>query len=61
MKSQEESDFPEISVQLSEPLRRKAEKMAMSQGISIEEFVLRAVAEKIEHSEAPSKKQTMVV
>lgn len=51
----QESHPPEIAVQLSESLRRKAEEMADSEGISLEDFILYAVAEKITRSEPPDK------
>ena len=46
----QESDPLEIALQLSEALRHKAEKMAISEGISLEDFILYAVAEKIMRS-----------
>jgi hypothetical protein len=51
----EESCPPDIAVQLSESILRKAEEMARSEGISLEDFVLYAVAEKIARSEPPDK------
>ena len=50
-----ESHSLEIAVELSEALRRKAEEMADSEGISLEDFILYAVAEKIARSEPPDK------
>jgi predicted nucleic acid-binding protein len=50
-----ESFPPEVAVQLTTPLRRKAEEMAVSEGISLEDFILYAVAEKIARSETPRK------
>lgn len=48
-----ESFPPEIAVQLTASLRRKAEEMAVSEGISLEDFILYAVAEKIARSDTP--------
>lgn len=51
----QESHSPEITVQLSDSLRRKAEEMAISEGVSFEDFILYAIAEKIARSEPPDK------
>lgn len=51
----QESHPLEIAVELSESLRQKAEEMAVSEGISLEDFILYAVAEKIARSEPPDK------
>lgn len=53
--SPEESRLPDIAVQLSETILQKAEEMARLEGISLEDFVLYAVAEKIARSEPPDK------
>jgi hypothetical protein len=50
-----ESFPPEVSVQFTEALRRKAQEIAVSEGISLEDFILYAVAEKIARSETPGK------
>jgi len=46
---------PEIPVQLSESIRREAEKMASREGISLEDFILYAVAERMARLEPPDK------
>jgi hypothetical protein len=51
----QESHSSEIAIELSESLRRKAEEMAISDGISLEDFILYAVAEKVARSEAPDQ------
>lgn len=51
----EKSHPSEIELQLSESLRRKAEEMAAKEGISLEDFILYAVAEKVMRSEPPNK------
>lgn len=50
-----ESSNSEFGVQISESLKSKAEEMAKSEGISLEDFILYAVAEKIARSESPKK------
>jgi uncharacterized protein (DUF1778 family) len=49
------SHRPDMELQLSESFRRKVEEMAAREGISIEDFVLYAVAEKIARAEMPEK------
>lgn len=51
----QQSHPPEIALQLSDSLLRKAEEMAISEGVSLADFILYAVAEKIARSE-PSEK-----
>lgn len=48
-----ETNPTEITVELSDSVRRKAEEMAASDGISLEDFILYALAEKIARSEPP--------
>ena len=43
----------EITVELSDSVLRKAEELATSDGISLEDFILYALAEKIVRSETP--------
>lgn len=50
-----QSHSPEIELQLSESLRRKVEEMAVMDGISLEDFILYAVAEKIARCELPEQ------
>lgn len=50
-----DSHPPEFAVKLSDSIRRQAEQMAIREGISLEDFVLYAVAEKIARSEPPDQ------
>ena len=45
-----ESSNPEIVVQFSESLRQRAEELAAIEGVSLEDFILYAIAEKIARS-----------
>lgn len=45
----------EIAIQLSESLRSEAERVAISEGVSLEDFILYAIAEKIALSESPDR------
>jgi hypothetical protein len=52
---QQESHSSEIALELSESLRLKAQEMADRDGISLADFILYAVAEKVARSEPPDQ------
>lgn len=58
-KGPQEPHSNEIALELSESLWRRAGEMAISEGISLEDFILYAVAEKIARLEPPDTPENL--